>query len=316
MRELVVNADDLGLSPGVNHGIARAHLEGIVTSASLMVRQPAAEHAAELVHELPSLGVGLHVDLAEWVAKPSGWTPLYAFVDDEDELAVAQEVEQQLLLFESLVGRTAGPSRFASARAPVRAAPLDPRPTREGAARAAAVPLPLRLLRRLLRPGPRRPAAPRCDLPSRLAGRGSRAARRSDRALLPPGGASSTSSRATASSGSGSSRHSATRACEMQSRPRGSRSTRSAGTRDAWPCRPERGPRSHSSKGASRSCICNGLHYVPKAPANLDGGTGNAQIEAVAEASRAHTAARRARVRGSGERRIQATALRGREAGL
>jgi predicted glycoside hydrolase/deacetylase ChbG (UPF0249 family) len=105
VRDLVVNADDLGLSPGVNHGIARAHLEGIVTSSSLMVRQPAAEHAAELVQQLPSMGIGLHVDLAEWVAKPSGWTPLYTRVDDQDGLAVAQEVEQQLLLFENLVGR-------------------------------------------------------------------------------------------------------------------------------------------------------------------------------------------------------------------
>jgi chitin disaccharide deacetylase len=108
VRELVVNADDLGLSPGVNRGIARAHREGIVTSASLMVRQPAAEHAAELVQELPNMGIGLHVDLAEWVAKPSGWTPLYSFVDDQDELAVTQEVEQQLLLFENLVGRPPG----------------------------------------------------------------------------------------------------------------------------------------------------------------------------------------------------------------
>ena len=105
MRELVVNADDLGLSPGVNRGIARAHLEGVVTSTSLMVRRTAAEHAAEMVQELPSLGVGLHVDLAEWVAEPSGWRPLYAFVDDRDEPAVAEEVERQLLLFENLVGR-------------------------------------------------------------------------------------------------------------------------------------------------------------------------------------------------------------------
>lgn len=105
MSDLVVNADDLGLSRGVNRGIARAHLEGIVTSTSLMVRRPAAEHAAEIVVELPSLGVGLHVDLAEWVAEPSGWRPLYAFVDDRDELAVAEEVERQLLLFENLVGR-------------------------------------------------------------------------------------------------------------------------------------------------------------------------------------------------------------------
>lgn len=105
MRDLVVNADDLGLSPGVNRGIARAHLEGIVTSASLIVRRPAAAHAAEMVQELPDLGVGLHVDIAEWVAEPSGWRPLYAYVDDRDERAVAEEVDRQLLLFESLVGR-------------------------------------------------------------------------------------------------------------------------------------------------------------------------------------------------------------------
>lgn len=108
MTDLVVNADDLGLSPGVNRGIATAHLDGIVTSTSLMVRQPAAEHAAELVQELPALGVGLHVDLAEWESEPSGWKPVYAFVDDQDELAVAQEVEQQLRRFENLIGRPPG----------------------------------------------------------------------------------------------------------------------------------------------------------------------------------------------------------------
>lgn len=105
MRELVVNADDFGLSPGVNEGIARAHLEGIVTSTSLMVRQPAAEAAAELVNSLPKLGLGLHVDLAEWTPGPSGWTTLYAFVDDQDESAVAREVVQQLAIFAELVGR-------------------------------------------------------------------------------------------------------------------------------------------------------------------------------------------------------------------
>jgi predicted glycoside hydrolase/deacetylase ChbG (UPF0249 family) len=105
VKELVVNADDFGLSPGVNEGITRAHLEGIVTSASLMVRQPAAEAAAELTRQLPKLGIGLHVDLAEWTPGPSGWTPLYAFVDDRDGSAVSREVEQQLALFENLVGR-------------------------------------------------------------------------------------------------------------------------------------------------------------------------------------------------------------------
>jgi chitin disaccharide deacetylase len=55
MRRLVVNADDLGLSPGVNEGILEAHTTGIVTSASLMVNRPGAEHAATLLAAHPSL---------------------------------------------------------------------------------------------------------------------------------------------------------------------------------------------------------------------------------------------------------------------
>jgi len=62
MRLLVVNADDLGLSPGVNDGIIDAHENGIVTSASLMVNRPAAEHAAALLDAHPALSVGLHFE--------------------------------------------------------------------------------------------------------------------------------------------------------------------------------------------------------------------------------------------------------------
>ena len=45
-RLLIVNADDFGLSPGVNAGVIEAHERGIVTSASLMVRWPRREQAA------------------------------------------------------------------------------------------------------------------------------------------------------------------------------------------------------------------------------------------------------------------------------
>lgn len=48
---LVVNADDFGRSPGVNRGVIRAHEHGIVTSATLMVRWPAAREAAEYARE-------------------------------------------------------------------------------------------------------------------------------------------------------------------------------------------------------------------------------------------------------------------------
>lgn len=61
-RVLVVNADDLGLAPGVNRGIVEAHERGIVTSASLMVLRPAAAEAAELTRALPELAVGLHLE--------------------------------------------------------------------------------------------------------------------------------------------------------------------------------------------------------------------------------------------------------------
>ena len=56
-----------GLSEGVNRGIIRAHEQGIVTSASLMVRYPAAAEAARYALQHPRLSVGLHLDMAEWV---------------------------------------------------------------------------------------------------------------------------------------------------------------------------------------------------------------------------------------------------------
>lgn len=63
MKRLIVNADDLGRAPGVNAGILRAHREGIVTSATLMVGAPARDEAARLARATPSLDVGVHLTL-------------------------------------------------------------------------------------------------------------------------------------------------------------------------------------------------------------------------------------------------------------
>jgi predicted glycoside hydrolase/deacetylase ChbG (UPF0249 family) len=63
LKRLIVNADDLGRTPGVNRGILQAHRAGIVSSASLMVTQPAAAEVAALARESLQLGVGLHVAL-------------------------------------------------------------------------------------------------------------------------------------------------------------------------------------------------------------------------------------------------------------
>lgn len=60
-RRLVVNADDFGLSSSVNEAVVRAHREGILTTASLMVNEPGAAEAVALAHQNPQLGVGLHL---------------------------------------------------------------------------------------------------------------------------------------------------------------------------------------------------------------------------------------------------------------
>src|SRR5580693_1252432 len=63
IRRLIVNADDFGLSHSVNEAVIRAHCEGILTSASLMVNEPGFDEAVKLAKENPKLGVGLHLTL-------------------------------------------------------------------------------------------------------------------------------------------------------------------------------------------------------------------------------------------------------------
>lgn len=104
-RRLIVNADDLGLSPGVNRGIARAHERGIVTSASLMVRAGHAAEAADYARAHPRLSVGLHVELGEWRYTGEHWVAAYEVVPTDDAAAVGAEVAAQVERFCALTGR-------------------------------------------------------------------------------------------------------------------------------------------------------------------------------------------------------------------
>ncbi|HVZ15633.1 MAG TPA: ChbG/HpnK family deacetylase, partial [Terriglobales bacterium] len=65
MRHLIVNADDFGLTPGVNRAIGEAHQHGIVTSATLMANSQAFAEAVELAPQMPRLSVGCHVVLVD-----------------------------------------------------------------------------------------------------------------------------------------------------------------------------------------------------------------------------------------------------------
>src|SRR5947207_884283 len=60
---LVVNADDFGLSSGVNDGILEAHAAGVVSSVSVLVNAPGWDHAVAALRGTESLGVGLHLNL-------------------------------------------------------------------------------------------------------------------------------------------------------------------------------------------------------------------------------------------------------------
>jgi predicted glycoside hydrolase/deacetylase ChbG (UPF0249 family) len=96
MRGLIVNADDYGLSPGINRGIAEAHRKGIVTSTSLLVSTSFSAEAAVISAELPRLALGLHADLAAAVAE----------IDVALSAAICVEaLERQLARFHSLTGR-------------------------------------------------------------------------------------------------------------------------------------------------------------------------------------------------------------------
>ena len=123
-KRLIVNADDLGRTEGINEGIFDAHRRGIVTSATMMVNYPAARRVAVLSRDNPALGIGLHVALSGGVpalppeqlpsmvdakgllpAKPAG-------LAGADRAEVLAEVRAQLRRFREIMGRD--PTHFDS----------------------------------------------------------------------------------------------------------------------------------------------------------------------------------------------------------
>lgn len=60
-RKLIVNADDYGLTPGVNYGIIEAFKYGVLTSTTLMINQNFTKHAIELGKKFNGLGIGIHI---------------------------------------------------------------------------------------------------------------------------------------------------------------------------------------------------------------------------------------------------------------
>lgn len=116
-KRLIVNADDLGRTPGINAGIFEAHARGLVTSATLMVGFTPAKEATDAWARSPEIGIGLHVALTggrpilppeavpglvdgegRFPAKPDG-------LEGAHPEEVMAEVEAQFERFRALAGR-------------------------------------------------------------------------------------------------------------------------------------------------------------------------------------------------------------------
>jgi chitin disaccharide deacetylase len=105
-RRLIVNADDFGRSHSINEAVIRAHQEGILTTASLMVNESACAEAVALAKQHPALGVGLHLTfLCGHSALPATEIPLLvnanqAFTENSFEAGMKYyfktELRQQL----------------------------------------------------------------------------------------------------------------------------------------------------------------------------------------------------------------------------
>ncbi len=67
MRRLIINADDFGMTVGVNRAIAEAHRAGIVTSSTIMANERAVDDAVAIAAQNPTLGTGCHIVLADGV---------------------------------------------------------------------------------------------------------------------------------------------------------------------------------------------------------------------------------------------------------
>jgi chitin disaccharide deacetylase len=64
-HQLIITADDCGLSEGINNTIHDLHLAGVVTTATVMMNFPAAGHAAEMLAKTPTLRAGVHLNLTD-----------------------------------------------------------------------------------------------------------------------------------------------------------------------------------------------------------------------------------------------------------
>jgi predicted glycoside hydrolase/deacetylase ChbG (UPF0249 family) len=118
MKQLIVNADDFGVSAEVNRGILHAHHHGVVTSTTVMINFPdAAPGLEQALATAPDLGIGLHLNLT--AGRPVSSVPSLVTADGMfhpitdwpacmkgfEDGEVRQEVDAQVRRFIEIAGR-------------------------------------------------------------------------------------------------------------------------------------------------------------------------------------------------------------------
>jgi predicted glycoside hydrolase/deacetylase ChbG (UPF0249 family) len=98
-RFLIINADDLGISPQVNQGIFFGYEKGVVTDSSLLIKGPYVREAIEQIKRTPSFQVGLHVDLDPllgWESPGIERLPRQKLLKQMNEPAFIKQVKQEI----------------------------------------------------------------------------------------------------------------------------------------------------------------------------------------------------------------------------
>lgn len=116
MEKIIINVDDFGLSRAYNLGIIEAYQAGVISSTTLLVTSEKVDHAVNLAHENPGLGVGLHLALSSFKSLTNhseiSINGRLKHRDDYvknngemDQNAIYAELKAQLLLFIEKMGK-------------------------------------------------------------------------------------------------------------------------------------------------------------------------------------------------------------------
>ena len=95
MKHLIINADDFGYSKEVNLGIMESHINGVLTSTTLMANMPGVDHAVSLLKDMPNLCVGAHLTLT--CGKPMLGEKVSTLIKENEYFFKLEDVENKVV---------------------------------------------------------------------------------------------------------------------------------------------------------------------------------------------------------------------------